>query len=166
MARIAFVDIEASGLGPASYPIEIGLALSTGGPPDARLVRPAAHWTFWDPDAERLHGISRETLLEHGTPLTEVAAWLRDRLDGVPVYLEHAEDFGWLQTLLAVAGSDWRPAMHQAKPLIEAQALRRNHTLAQLRAAVWQRHAAHNPRHRAGPDAAFLRDLYRAACRA
>ena len=36
MARLAFIDIEASGLGEQCYPIEIGWALSTGGAPALR----------------------------------------------------------------------------------------------------------------------------------
>ena len=54
----AILDMEASGFGRDSYPIEVGYVL-----PDGRtrctLIRPAPHWVHWDPAAEQLHHIPR-----------------------------------------------------------------------------------------------------------
>jgi len=68
LSRIAVIDLEASSLGSASYPTEIGWALlnddgtiSTSG---ACLIRPAAKWTTftnaWSAASERLTGITRD----------------------------------------------------------------------------------------------------------
>ena len=45
------LDIEASGFGRDSYPIEIGYVLPDGGS-YCTLVRPEANWTHWDPEAQ------------------------------------------------------------------------------------------------------------------
>lgn len=57
-----FFDIEASSLGPDSYPIEVGWVSVK--PNDeivsgAMLIKPAADWTDWSQEAEAVHGISR-----------------------------------------------------------------------------------------------------------
>jgi len=98
------LDIEASGFGRASYPIEIGYVL-----PDGRavctLVQPAPQWTHWDDAAEAVHGISRLTLLRHGRPVAEVAARLNEDLGGRPVYCDGwAHDYPWLAALFEEAG--------------------------------------------------------------
>jgi hypothetical protein len=93
------VDIEASGFGRGSYPIEVGYALPDG-TSHAMLVRPEAHWTHWDPEAERLHGISRETLLRHGLPAAEVVQTLNSELCGTTAYSDGwARDYTWLAVL-------------------------------------------------------------------
>jgi len=55
--RIGFLDVEASGLGPDSFPIEIGWAI-LGGPAGSVLIKPAPDWSqdAWDETAEDLHG--------------------------------------------------------------------------------------------------------------
>lgn len=98
------LDIEASGFGRGSYPIEIGWVL-----PDGRarctLVRPAPHWTHWDPAAERMHCISRDTLHTHGRTPADVAARLNDDLGGLTVYCDGwAHDYPWLAALFDEAG--------------------------------------------------------------
>src|SRR4051794_12197544 len=79
--RIAFIDLEASGLGSASFPTEIGWAFvredgSIGS--GACLIRPVAKWTIygnaWSAAAERLTGISREMLDRDGLPPREAVA--------------------------------------------------------------------------------------------
>jgi hypothetical protein len=98
------LDIEASGFGRHSYPIEVGYVL-----PDGRshctLVCPPAHWTHWDVDAERVHGIARPTLLTHGRPAAEVARRLNADLRGLTVYCDGwAHDYAWLAALFEEAG--------------------------------------------------------------
>jgi hypothetical protein len=101
---LCVMDIEASGFGRHSYPIEVGYAL-----PDGRtwctLIRPPAHWTHWDSDAERVHHISRETLLRHGRATGDVARMLNDELHGRTVYCDGwAHDYSWLAALFEEAG--------------------------------------------------------------
>jgi hypothetical protein len=98
------LDIEASGFGRASYPIEIGWVL-----PDGRarctLIRPPAHWTHWDEEAERVHGIRRDALLRHGRSPQEVARQLNEDLAGRTVYCDGwAHDYPWLGALFDEAG--------------------------------------------------------------
>jgi hypothetical protein len=66
------VDIEASGFGVHSYPIEIGVAFNDG-TKCCSLIRPGAAWTHWDSVAEQVHHVSRSTLETHGKPVAEVA---------------------------------------------------------------------------------------------
>ena len=84
------IDIEASGFGPGSYPIEVGLALASG-QKYCSLIRPAPGWTYWDTEAERVHRISRNTLETYGKPVDEVAMHLNALLRNQTVYSD-----GWV----------------------------------------------------------------------
>jgi hypothetical protein len=98
------LDIEASGFGLGSYPIEVGYALADG---RARctLVRPVAHWTHWDTAAEQVHHIARDTLLRHGRSVLDVAAMLNRDLAQQTVYCDGwAHDYAWLGALFEEAG--------------------------------------------------------------
>jgi hypothetical protein len=98
------IDIEASGFGRGSYPIEVGFVLPDG-TAICTLVRPCEDWTHWDGSAERLHGLSRETLLRHGRPAAEVAALLNRHLGGSTIYCDSwAHDYAWLAILFEAAG--------------------------------------------------------------
>lgn len=95
----AVLDVEASGFGAGSYPVEVGFAL-----PDGRrgcvLVKPAPDWKHWDPEAQRLHGLSRDRLMKQGRPPSEVAAWLNENLRGMTLYSDAwAHDTSWLGRL-------------------------------------------------------------------
>jgi hypothetical protein len=99
------LDIEASGFGRHSYPIEIGYVLSDG---RARctLIRPLPDWTHWDPAAELVHQITRSALVEHGRSAKEVATMLNDDLAGMTVYCDGwAHDYPWLGALFEAADS-------------------------------------------------------------
>jgi hypothetical protein len=107
VAPPAFLDVEASGFGRGSYPIEVGAVLPDGST-FCVLIRPAPGWTHWDSRAERMHGIARETLEMHGRGAREVAQLLNDRLRGQTVLCDAwAHDFVWLGLLFDVAG--WVP---------------------------------------------------------
>jgi hypothetical protein len=111
----AFLDIEASGFGRDSYPIEIGFVLPDG---DAwcTLVRPEPDWTHWDPAAEALHGISRSLALRHGRPAVDVARELNRRLGGLTVYSDGwAHDYAWLALLFEAGGRSPSCATPSAK---------------------------------------------------
>ena len=84
------MDIEASGFGPFSYPIEVGLALSNC-EKYASLIKPEPAWTHWDFEAEKVHCVSREILCGHGKPCLEVANQLNCLLAGKVVYSD-----GWV----------------------------------------------------------------------
>lgn len=99
-----FVDVEASGLGIGSYPIEVGVALA-GGKTRCTLVCPQNHWTHWDPQAEALHRVSREKLLLNGRSSLKVAIMLNEWLEGQTAYSDAwGNDSCWLSMLFDEAG--------------------------------------------------------------
>ncbi|MDL2339156.1 MAG: hypothetical protein QFE16_15060 [Pseudomonadota bacterium] len=104
------LDIEASGFGRASYPIEIGYVLPDGGS-YCTLIRPEANWTHWDPEAQQLHHIARDTAVLHGRPPIDIARHLNDALFGQTVYTDGwANDYSWLGALFDAA--DLSPSFH------------------------------------------------------
>ncbi len=97
------LDVEASGFGRGSYPIEVGFVL-----PDGRshclLIRPEAEWLDWSLEAEQLHGISRVQLLQKGHSAYEVAQFLNEHLAGLTVYSDAwGNDQSWLALLFECA---------------------------------------------------------------
>lgn len=84
------IDIEASGFGPSGYPIEVGVALSSG-EQYCSLIHPSPEWTFWDDEAEKVHRVPRDILETYGKPLGEVADNLNSLLENQTVYSD-----GWV----------------------------------------------------------------------
>jgi len=147
------LDIEASGFGRDSYPIEIGYVRDDG-VSWCTLVRPQPGWTHWDPAAASLHGISRDTLERHGRPVAVVARALNEALGGMTVYCDGwAHDYPWLSVLFDEAGTVPRFRLESAVALLPHQALDRLDA-ARRRA----RAALGGQRHRASSDARALRD--------
>jgi len=152
----AIIDIEASGFGPSGYPIEIGVAL------DDRikyctLIRPAPDWTFWDREAEKIHGISRDMLEAHGKPVREVAVQLNAMLAGKTLYSDGwVVDRPWLTTLLHAARMDMA---FRVSPL--------ELILSEFQMAHWQPARQRviedmaGRRHRASLDAWAIQETYR-----
>ena len=146
-----FIDIEASGFGRGSYPIEVGFVM---GPTTSycSLIHPAEGWTHWDASAEQVHHISRAVLLSHGKPAATVAQSLNASLAGLTVYTDGwAHDYAWLGILFDEAG---------LQPAFRLESLRR--LLSEDEAAHWdackQQVIAElgEPRHRASTDARVL----------
>jgi hypothetical protein len=97
------IDVEASGFGRGSYPIEVGMALADGSR-HCYLVTPTDDWTAWDDTAEAVHGISRQLLAEFGRPVEEVASELNALLRGRTVYTDAwSFDMSWLGKLFDAA---------------------------------------------------------------
>ena len=150
------LDIEASGFGRGSYPIEVGLARSDGSI-CAFLIQPLDEWTHWDPKAELLHGISRGRLKREGYPVVEVARWLNDELSeaGIAYSDSWGYDNTWLSLLFHHAGM---------LPRFRLEALRR--LLSDRQLALWKRTKEALiaergiRRHRAGEDARLLQLTY------
>lgn len=98
------IDIEASGFGAGSYPIEVGISLANGRT-HCYLLRPQPDWTHWEAGAEAVHGLSRSLLESHGRPVREVAAQLNAILLGQTVYSDGwSYDVSWLARLFDAAG--------------------------------------------------------------
>ena len=98
------IDIEASGFGLSSYPIEIGLVLANGATYCA-LVKPHASWTHWDRGAAKVHGISLSELKENGKAIADICQDLNTLCDGQILYTDcWAHDYHWLSKLYTAAG--------------------------------------------------------------
>lgn len=101
--KIATLDIEASGIHPDSYPIEVGILLPNG-ESFCSLIKPAPHWQYWSEKAETVHGISREELVHNGRPLSEVASTLNEYLKGQTIYSDcWVLDQPWMVSLFQAA---------------------------------------------------------------
>lgn len=150
-ATPAVLDVEASGFGRDSYPIEVGYAL-----PDGRvfctLIRPEPHWTHWDDEAARLHRIPRPALLSRGRSAGEVASLLNQELQGRTVYSDGwNHDYTWLALLFDAAGQRPRFRLENLRALLGEEEAGRWHDVKQQLAAE---HGVR--RHRASSDARLL----------
>jgi hypothetical protein len=102
------IDIEASGFGPYSYPIEVGVALDDGAK-YCSLVNPPPEWTHWDDSAEAIHHVSRDILRQYGKPVPQVVAELNRLLAGRTVYSDGwVVDYPWIIRLYAAAREEVR----------------------------------------------------------
>ncbi|MBB3048940.1 hypothetical protein FHR99_003214 [Litorivivens lipolytica] len=98
------VDIEASGLSPESYPIQVAWVGLDGGPPDGFFIVPAEGWTYWDYNAQDLHGISRAKLLAEGISIYEACQRLNETFRGCELYSDApGHDQFWLSQLFESA---------------------------------------------------------------
>lgn len=147
----AVLDVEASGFGRNSYPIEVGFVLPSG-QVFCSLIQPEPDWNHWDPAAEKVHHIQRNLLLTRGRPVREVAQLLNTHLQGQTVYSDGwANDYSWLGLLFDAA---------QMQPRFRLENLRK--LLCESQADQW--HAIKNEiagergpqRHRASSDARLL----------
>jgi hypothetical protein len=150
------LDIEASGFGAFSYPIEVGFVLPDGGS-WCSLIRPAPDWQHWDDAAAEVHGVTRDMLERHGRSVQDVATALNERLQGRVVYCDGwGHDYPWLAKLYDAA--DRQPAFrleHMHRLLDDADAPRFaqiKHTLATEQGRL---------RHRASTDARVLQNAWR-----
>jgi hypothetical protein len=150
------IDVEASGFGPLSYPIEVGLALSAG-EKYCSLILPAADWTHWDTSAEKIHRVSRDILEAYGTPLVKVAVQLNELLEGETVYSDGwVVDKPWLINLFHSAQI---PMAFRVSPL--------EMILSESQMECW--HTTKDcvtkemgiARHRASADALIIQETYR-----
>lgn len=105
-SQIAFLDMEASGLGASSWPIEAGWVFP-GWPVRSVLIKPSPRWPLeaWQKQAERLHGITLQQLLGEGLPVLEIALMLNAALGSAQVYSDAPDYDGyWLYRLFEAAG--------------------------------------------------------------
>ena len=145
------IDIEASGFGRGSYPIEVGFVMPDGSA-FCMLIRPEREWTHWDGAAERIHGISRTLLENHGRSVAEVARELNRRLAGRDVYCDNwAHDYAWLARLFEAAQLAPQFRLHHLRELLSEAAAAH---FDDARDVV--RRNLHLRRHRASGDARVL----------
>jgi len=151
LESVAVIDLEASGFGRGSYPIEVGFVQATG-ECFCTLIQPESDWQHWDASAEALHGITRDLLQRHGRACVWVAEQLNQRLAGQVVYCDAwAHDYPWLSRLYDAAGRVPSFRLADLRALLsEDEAARWHPVLDQVRSE------AALVRHRASSDAKTL----------
>lgn len=98
------IDIEASGFGSSSYPIEIGVVLADG-ERYCSIIKPDQSWVHWSLDAEVIHGLTRPILESQGHSISKVASELNRLLSGETIYSDGwVVDKPWLISLFDKAG--------------------------------------------------------------
>jgi len=149
------LDFEASGFGNDSYPIEVGVVLGTGQKYCA-LIQPAGNWVYWDEQAEKVHGLSRDTLLNYGKPIRQVAVELNEFLVDRTVYCDGwVVDKPWLSRLYYQSGM--QPSFYlSALELILKET--QMEIWSQTKYQVIQEFAMQ--RHRASTDALIIQETY------
>jgi hypothetical protein len=152
--RVAFIDLEASGLGSNGFPTELGWAVirQDGSiESDSCLIRPPPKWTFyanaWSYASEHLTGITREMLEQDGLPPGEAMKRFLAAVGERQLFSDEPDfDAHWLAMLAKAAGVsiEGREIGH-IKRLIEK-------ICPNLRPGL----EVDGPRHRAEPDAKRL----------
>ncbi|MGB3725428.1 MAG: hypothetical protein WA981_06650 [Glaciecola sp.] len=97
----SIIDVEASGFGAHSYPIEIGVVRNDG-QRYCRLLKPFDDWCFWESSAQQVHGISRQQLFECGIDGVTMCRELNEFLGDTTVYSD-----GW------VVDSPWVVSLYE-----------------------------------------------------
>lgn len=152
----AVLDIEASGFGRHSYPIEVGCILPDG-KTFCSLIRPEPEWVHWDPEAEKLHQISRALAVKKGRSAREVAQLLNTHLRGLTVYSDGwANDFSWIGALFEAVDLSPYFKLENLRSLLSDPEAARWHTVKQQVAD-----ALGLQRHRASSDARVLQGTLR-----
>lgn len=149
------IDIEASGFGSTSYPIEIGVVTGNGSR-YCRLIKPYSQWCHWDKQAEQTHGISRELLFEKGLEGRIICSELNRLYANQTLYCDGwVVDYPWMICLFEHAGVAMQFRMSAIELLLEEQQL-----------ALWQvtkqriETILDLPRHRASNDAVVIQRTF------
>jgi hypothetical protein len=149
------MDVEASGFGRNSYPIEVGFVLPDGHT-FCTLVRPEAAWTHWDAKAAAVHQISRALILERGLPVQAVAQQLNAKLRGQTVYSDGwANDYTWLAALYDAASMSPAFRLENLRVLLSDDEAERWHV---VKTQISSERGVQ--RHRASADARLLQLTY------
>jgi hypothetical protein len=151
---IITIDFEASCLPRhgRSFPIEVGIA--DGLTARSWLIRPHDSWAGWDwtAEAEALHGLTRQRIMDEGQPVAVVLAELVAATQGHQVIADSLIDQYWLDTLAHAAGAPSPFAIQHVATLIDAQGVDDRH----IDAAVAFADAQGVIRHHASGDALWL----------
>jgi DNA polymerase III epsilon subunit-like protein len=163
LERVCCLDLEASGLGERTYPIEAAVVDCATLECRSWLIRPTPRWLsegLWSLEAAAMHGISIEELVSTGSPIGQVAAELVDCCRGKRVLCDGGEhDHRWLLTLFAGAGRN--PPFHLDD--FESFALEVAQRSGYSELAMADSRLAQNthPTHRASADARTLAETLR-----
>lgn len=156
---IAFIDLEASGLGPRSWPIEVGWCFPEG-IASAFLIQPHEDWPLdeWDKRAEALHGIAYDDLAKKGANIKDICGKLNNALAGKIVYSDAPDwDGFWLFRLFQAA------KMRQRFTLFDFGDLLRRIAGDTLWTISERANEVHPHNHRAGDDVRHMLAVYQLA---
>jgi hypothetical protein len=151
----SIIDVEASGFGSLSYPIEVG-AVDQSGKTFCSLIKPQSDWSHWDTQAESLHGISRQLLAQKGLPVQQVCLQLNQFLKGQTVYSDGwVVDDAWLIKLFNAAKVEMQFHVSSLEMILnETQMFQWHATKDRLFRQMKE------PRHRASSDATLIQNTF------
>jgi DNA polymerase III epsilon subunit-like protein len=154
-ALVTFIDVEASGFGSASYPIEVGCVFPDGAG-YCSLIKPEPDWLHWDDSAEKVHGITREILAQHGRAPHHVATELNAKLSGKRVITDAwYHDYNWIHRLFDATALIPRFELVDLRSLLDEEKIAHWDTVkAEVQAEL------NLQRHRASHDARILQLTY------
>ena len=149
------IDVEASGFGSLSYPIEVGV-INQAGKRFCSLIKPQNDWTHWDAQAESLHGISRQLLEEKGLPVHDVCQQLNQFMAGQIVYSDGwVVDDTWLIKLFDAAKVTQQFHVSSLEMILNETQMSQWHTTKDKLFEQMQ-----EQRHRASSDAALVQNTF------
>lgn len=151
----SIIDLEASGFGTESYPIEVGVA-HTSGERYCALIKPATSWRHWSHHAETVHGISRSLLIDKGLSPGLICDELNRFIGGGSVFSDaFTHDQHWLSKLYAIA---------KKRPTFQLRAI--EHIMHETQVLIWDatklrlQKSLKLERHRASSDAFLVQQTY------
>ena len=149
------LDVEASGFGSDSYPIEVGVITATQ-KRYCSLIHPAPSWIHWDDQAEALHGISRAMLSRCGRPPSQVCEDLNALLHGQTVYTDGwVVDYPWMIRLFATARLEMAFSISPLELLLSEFQME---NWAKIRRKISKKKSL--TRHRASSDAECIQQVF------
>ncbi len=151
------IDFEASGFGFESYPIEVGVALSSG-ERFCTLISPCEQWSHWSEDAALVHRIKRDDLTRRGLSVVDVCLRLNQLLRGQTVYSDGwVVDKPWFNKLFEAAKIE---ATFTLSPIESIQSQAQQQMWADVKAELLEQNSYE--RHRASHDALLIQEVYKA----
>jgi len=97
--QITALDIESSGF--EGYPIQIGIIKENGNKYQT-FIKPSEKWLKnleWNEDAELIHLIKQDYVIENGVDIEKVAQEINRFVDGDDVYVDSHYDVMWINLL-------------------------------------------------------------------
>lgn len=134
-----FIDFEASGIAPDSYPIEVAVVSSETS--FSSLIKPVRYWTQWSFDAEDMHGLSQDQLRQEGNMPVAVARRMNQLFSGQVLCSDSPQDGFWLDVLYEAA--DLMPTF-ELKPLEQLWGRQAASDIYRLLPATRQHRALHD----------------------
>lgn len=96
-----FIDFEASGIAPDSYPIEVAVVSSEA--TFSSLIKPVRYWTHWSFDAQDMHGLTQDQLHQEGETPVAMATNMNRLFSGQVLCSDSPQDGFWLDVLYEAA---------------------------------------------------------------